>query len=106
MLVAAALLMVRSFAAVRSISPGFDPAHVIAARITAPQGTYGLGTDRLARFYDDVLFRTRALPGVRDAALVDRPPLATPQWGQAIRVQGQHEDIKHDLPFVQHSEVA
>ena len=102
MLVVGSLLLVRSFAALRSIAPGFDPTHVIAARISAPAATYAPGTDRLASFYADVLDRTRATPGVRSAALVDQLSLVAPVWSQAIRVQGQFEDVTHTLPMVDH----
>ena len=102
MLVVGSLLLVRSFAALRSISPGFDPAHVIAARISAPAATYAPGSGRLAAFYADVLDRTRAMPGVRHAALVDQLSLAAPVWAQAIRVQGQFEDVTHTLPAIEH----
>lgn len=102
MLVAGSLLLVRSFAALRSIAPGFDPTHVVAARISAPEATYLPGSGRLASFYADVLDRARATPGIRDAALVDRLSLAAPIWGQAIRVQGQYEDVRHTLPYIDH----
>ena len=102
MLVAASMLLVRSFAALRSIAPGFDPAHVVAARISAPEATYTSGSERLANFYADVLERVRAMPGVTSAALVNQLSLAEPVWSQAIRVQGQFEDVKHALPIVDH----
>lgn len=102
MLVVGSLLLVRSFAALRAITPGFDPTHVIAARISAPAATYPPGSDRLAAFYADVLDRTRAMPGVRSAALVNQLSLAGPVWAQAIRVQGQFEDVRHTLPMVDH----
>ncbi|HEX6806592.1 MAG TPA: ABC transporter permease [Gemmatimonadaceae bacterium] len=102
MLVVGSLLLVRSFAALRSIAPGFDPTHVIAARISAPAATYAPGSQRLASFYADVLDRIRATPGVRSAALVDQLSLAAPVWSQAIRVQGQFEDVTHTLPMADH----
>ncbi|HEX6814184.1 MAG TPA: ABC transporter permease [Gemmatimonadaceae bacterium] len=101
-LVVGSLLLVRSFAALRAIAPGFDPSHVIAARISAPEATYAPGSERLAAFYADVLERMRAVPGVRSAALVNQLSLAAPVWAQAIRVQGQFEDVKHTLPMVDH----
>ena len=102
MLVVGSLLLVRSFAALRSIEPGFDPTHVIAARISAPEATYAPGTERLATFYAEVLDRARAMPGVSDAALVDQLSLAAPLQGLAIRVHGQYEDVTRQLPFIDH----
>src|SRR5699024_8378510 len=40
LLVVAATLLVRSFTALRSVRLGFRPDHVIAARVTPPNGSY------------------------------------------------------------------
>ncbi len=104
LLVIASLLLVRSFDALRSIPPGFTTQHVIAARISVPRGTYARDGDRLTRFYDDVLRRARGVPGVHDAALIDRLPLAEGIYGQAIRIEGQFEDFKQSLPYIEHSQ--
>jgi predicted permease len=104
MLVVGSLLLVRSFAALRSIEPGFDPSHVIAARISAPAATYPPGTGRIATFYAGVVDRVRAMPGVENAAIVDRLSLAGPVYGLAIRVEGQYEDVRHTLPFIDHTQ--
>lgn len=104
LLAIASLLLLRSFDAVRSIAPGFETAHVVAARISAPTTTYAPKSDRLSLFYQDVLRRVRALPGVRSVALVDQLPLTGATYGQAIRVQGQFEDYKQVLPYIEHEQ--
>jgi predicted permease len=98
MLVTASLLLVRSFEALRAIAPGFETTHVVAARFTAD-------APGVLAFYQNVLNRTRALPGVRDAALVDHLPLAEPVWGIATRVQGQFEDFTRTLPMIDHMQI-
>ncbi len=105
LLVVASVLLVRSFVALGAIAPGFETTQIVAARISAPAGKYGAyssRTPRLLAFYEDVLRRAQAIPGVRSAALVDQLPLAAPVNGVAVRVQGQFEDAKHTLPFIQH----
>jgi putative ABC transport system permease protein len=104
MLVTASMLLVRSFAALRAIAPGFETTHVVAARITVP-GARFTADARVLGFYQNVLDRTRALPGVRDAALVDHLPLAEPVWGIAARVQGQFEDFTRTLPMIDHLQI-
>ena len=88
LLVVASMLLVRSFAALRAISPGFEPARVAAARVSAPAGTYGADPQRLTRLYQTLLDRAAGLPGVSNAALVDQLPLAAPLTGIAIRSPG------------------
>jgi predicted permease len=98
------MLLVRSFAALRAIAPGFETTPVVAARISVP-GARFTADARVLGFYQNVLDRTRALPGVRDAALVDHLPLAEPVWGIAARVQGQFEDFTRTLPMIDHLQI-
>jgi predicted permease len=105
MLVTASMLLVRSFATLRAIAPGFETAHVVAARISVPGARFTADTQGVLAFYQNVLNRTQALPGVRDAALVDHLPLAEPVWGIATRVQGQFDDFTHSLPMIDHMQI-
>ena len=59
-------LMVRSFAALSAIDPGFDPSQVLTFRV-APGGTRYQDGEPLARFYDTLLEQLRAIPGVTTA---------------------------------------
>ena len=105
MLVTASLLLVRSFAALRAIAPGFETSHVVAARVSVPGARFTADTQGVLAFYENVLNRTQALPGVRGAALVDHLPLAEPVWGIAARVQGQFEDFTRTLPMIDHMQI-
>jgi putative ABC transport system permease protein len=105
MLATASLLLVRSFAALRAIAPGFETTHVVAARVSVPDARFAADTRGVLAFYQSVLDRTQALPGVRGAALVDHLPLAGPVWGIAARVQGQFEDFTRTLPFIDHMQI-
>jgi len=105
MLVTASILLVRGFTALRAIAPGFETTHVVAARISVPGARFAADTQGVLAFYQNVLNRTRALPGVRDAALVDHLPLAEPVWGIAARVQGQFEDFTRTLPMIDHMQI-
>lgn len=101
LLAVASILLVRSFAALRSIAPGFEPTHLIAARVTPPIMRYK-DPDRVTSFYSVILERAAALPGVRSVAAVDKLPMAQTVWGMALRVEYQFEDATHDLPMVGH----
>ena len=105
MLVTASVLLVRSFAALRAIEPGFETTHVVAARISVPGARFTADTQGVLAYYQNVLNRTQALPGVRGAALVDQLPLAQPVWGIAARIGGQFEDFTHTLPMIEHMQI-
>ena len=59
-------LMVRSFAALSAIHPGFDASRVLTLRV-APGFTRYPDGEPLARFYDTLLEQIRAIPGVTTA---------------------------------------
>jgi putative ABC transport system permease protein len=101
LLVVAASLLVRSFTALRHVRLGFDSSHVIAARITPPNGRYR-DTSRVSALYEGLRGRLGALPGVTSVAVTDKLPIAQVVYGAALRVQGQYEDAKHILPSIGH----
>lgn len=74
MLVAGSALLVRGLWTLSRVDPGLDPDHVLAAQVSLPPATYAQAPDVLA-FYDRLLERTGALPGVRSAALVNSLPM-------------------------------
>ena len=65
LLVGAGLLM-RSFVALREVKLGFDPGHVLVARLPLPQERYQTA-EQVVGFYRPLLARLKALPGVVDA---------------------------------------
>ena len=73
LLIGAALLL-RSFSNLRGVDPGFRADHVLAVGVNVPESKY----DQFARrseFFDRVLERVRALPGVRNAGFTSVLPL-------------------------------
>jgi putative ABC transport system permease protein len=67
-------LMMRSFAELMRVSPGFEPRNLLAVQIYLPQAKYRTGLDR-TRFYMDAIHRIGALPGVQSAAGVSALPM-------------------------------
>jgi putative ABC transport system permease protein len=74
MLLVGAGLMTRSFAQLMRVSPGFEPANLLAVQIYLPQAKYKNGLER-TRFYMEAIHRVEALPGVRSAAGVSALPM-------------------------------
>jgi putative ABC transport system permease protein len=73
-LLVAAGLMMRSFAELMRVSPGFEPRNLLAVQIYLPQAKYKTGLDR-SRFYMESLRRISGLPGVQSAAAVSALPM-------------------------------
>lgn len=73
LLVAGALLM-RSFALVTSVNPGFDPKNVIEAEVSLPRFQYSTPQQWTA-FSNALLMRLHAQPGLRDSAIAAPLPM-------------------------------
>jgi len=67
-------LMVRTFQELRSVDPGFESTGVVTFTLTLPQSRYP-DTESEARFFEDLLDRVRALPGVQAAGAVTTLPM-------------------------------
>jgi len=67
-------LMLRTFMNLRAVDPGFDPRGVLTARMSL-QGERYSTPEALNRLFDEGLARIRAIPGVREAAVVNGLPL-------------------------------
>jgi len=67
-------LMVRSFAELASVEPGFDPEGVVTFNAAPPFGRYPQVQDRIA-YYTEVQRRLEAIPGVERASLAVPLPL-------------------------------
>jgi predicted permease len=74
----AAGLMLRTFANLLETPIGFDPAHVVTARISLNLREFST-VDRRSAFYRDAIARIRELPGVEAASIGGPPPLAPVQ---------------------------
>jgi putative ABC transport system permease protein len=73
-LVASAVLLIRTFAAIRSVDPGFDAGNVVTARVTLPAARYPNGAG-VPLFFEQLIDRLAAIPGVDAAAAANFTPL-------------------------------
>ena len=69
-----AMLLIRSFANLRGFDPGFRADHVLSMRLNIARTKYG-EFDKRSEFFDRILERVRALPGVKSAGLTSALPL-------------------------------
>jgi predicted permease len=73
-LLAGAGLTIRSLRHLMAVDAGFDGRNLLTARMAIERGA--VPRDSLPGFYDELLARLRALPGVTQVAITDCPPLA------------------------------
>jgi predicted permease len=69
-------LMVRTLWELRNVKPGFDSANVLTMDIPVPRDRFPSPAGQI-NFFDDVLRRVRALPGVDAAGVIDALPLSS-----------------------------
>jgi len=81
-------LLIRSFSSLLSVGKGFDPDRVIAVQVSLKASRYPERADQ-ARFFDQVLARVQALPGVEAASLVSRVPLGGGNTNGDFLIEGK-----------------
>lgn len=75
LLVAGAGLLIRSFAEILKVDPGFRPDNVLTMRISLPDATYSK-PEQIRSFYSSLLERVQHLPGVQYAGATSGLPLS------------------------------
>jgi putative ABC transport system permease protein len=94
---AGAGLLVRSFARVTAVDPGFGVDHRLTLRVALPVARYAAAPERQA-FYARLLDRVSALPGVRDAGVVSELPLGDMKNMGTFEIEGRALPRGADLP--------
>jgi putative ABC transport system permease protein len=80
-------LLIHSFIRVLNVDPGFDPHQVLTASLNLPENQYsGL---KKAQFYDELLRRLSALPGVESVAAGFPMPLGRGRIGLSFSIEGR-----------------
>ncbi|MBN9663172.1 MAG: ABC transporter permease [Acidobacteria bacterium] len=87
-LLAGAGLLLRTFQNLRSLDPGFQPANVLAINLSLASSGHAKAELR-SIFYQQLLERLRALPGVKSASAVNHVPLIGDTWGSDITPEGR-----------------
>ncbi|MFL5364304.1 MAG: ABC transporter permease [Myxococcales bacterium] len=101
-LLAGAGLLARSFLALRAVDPGFDPENVLTARLARSNGT----GEQAVPFFDELLRRLSALPGVRAAGAVKFLPMTGNNTNSDISIEGQGKPTENDRHIVEFQIIA
>ena len=103
-LLAGAGLLFRSFLQLQSVNTGFVSQQVLTARLT-PSGTNYVNDADCAKFYNGVIEKVSAIPGVQDAGLINTLPLYKgPTSG--FRVEGRPVTTPDKWPSVNYRVVS
>jgi putative ABC transport system permease protein len=81
-------LLIRSFIQLQQVSPGFQPAGVLAMQVSLPTNKYKEGTQR-ADFDRQLLEEVRGVAGVRSAATITSLPMSGWNQSGSFRIEGR-----------------
>jgi predicted permease len=87
-LLAGAGLLIRSFAQLRRVDPGFRTESALTLRLSLPDMAYGTEPQRGA-FFEELRTRLSSLPGVREMGAVAGLPLAGTRFTISFEVEGR-----------------
>jgi putative ABC transport system permease protein len=91
-------LMIRSFSALQSVDPGFNP-HNVLSMVVSVAGSNEAEPERRVLFYRELLDRVRALPGVESAGGINHLPLAGDIWGWSFNIEGRPRPRPGESPM-------
>jgi len=92
-------LMIRSFQQLQNVAPGFDSHGVLTMTAAVARAKFAEPT-QFVNFFEQVMQRVRALPGVETAGVIDDIPLDQNGSHQPIAIEGQPEVAMADQPEV------
>ena len=75
-LLVAAGLLIKSFVRLQQVELGYQTDHVLAVDLSLPETQYEWASPATAQFYEQLLTRVRALPGVKSAGISVHVPLS------------------------------
>jgi putative ABC transport system permease protein len=97
MLLIGAGLMIRSFSALQSVDPGFNP-HNVLSMIVSVAGSKEFDPAPREIFYRQLLERVRTLPDVESAAGINHLPVGSDIWDWSFTIDGRSKPLPGDAP--------
>ncbi|MBA3963961.1 MAG: ABC transporter permease [Chthoniobacterales bacterium] len=101
LLLAGAGLLIKSFLQLRATNPGFDPARAVIADISLPRLHYS-EADKQIRFFDQLMPKLAALPGLEAVGGVNPLPFSGNSRGSSFIIAGQSSLAKGEHPGASH----
>jgi putative ABC transport system permease protein len=98
LLLIGASLMIQTFSNLQHVDLGFDPRNLLSVNISLPTVKYAKTQQQIA-FFDELLRKVSAVPGVRSASISAAVPL-TPKRITPVLPEGQPEVPLAQRPFI------
>ena len=100
LLLTGAGLLIRSFARLQHVDPGFQADRALSFRLSLPEEKYDTVAKRIS-FLDALLARLRASPGVASAAATTFAPMSGREFGTSFVVAGRPAPPPDARPSIQ-----
>jgi predicted permease len=97
LLVAAAGLLLRSFAQILKVDPGFRPDGVLTLRVALPDAVYSK-PEQVRGFYNELIGRVQQLPGVHYAGAISALPLSEQGGSGTTTIDTQSVPMEDTTP--------
>jgi predicted permease len=81
-------LMIRSFLRLLSVEPGFNPKQVMTMTVSLAGSEHKTEPQRAA-FFNELLNRVEAIPGVQSASAINHLPLGGDVWSLGFTIEGR-----------------
>ena len=94
-------LLIKSFARLHAVDPGFNAEHLLTVRLSLPSSRYG-SAESVKLFYDKFAPRLAAFPGVESVSAVNALPLSGLNARADFTIAGRAAPDPHDTPAAQH----
>jgi putative ABC transport system permease protein len=93
-------LMIRSFAKLSSLSPGFNPDNVLTMGVSLLRSGYP-DDDKVAAFYSQMLERLNSVPGVQSSGTITDLPFSGSNMSDNFTIEGRPPISKVDQPLTE-----
>lgn len=81
-------LMVRSFARLQAVDPGFNPQRLLTMTVSLAGSAHSTQPKRVA-FFSELLARIESLPGVQSVSAINHLPLSGDVWTVPFLIEGR-----------------
>jgi putative ABC transport system permease protein len=101
-------LMINSFIRLRNVSPGFKTDNMLTLSVALPESRYpNSHIERTSAFFDELIQKVKALPGVESAAASSSIPFSGGGWGKLFSVVGHpYPTSLEDMPVIQYRQLS
>ena len=98
-----ASLLIESLVRLRSVDPGFQPAGLLTMHISLPRARYDVRKQRA--FWEELVRRVEALPGVRSATAAQTLPMTTPRYAAPLAIAERPPVKIGDKPLSEYASI-